>query len=81
MTDVLIRGVPEEVLDRLKRRAAAHNRSLQGELRELLIRCAEEAVVDGAALAREVRERIAERRGGPFDTDSADLIRTDRDSR
>ena len=81
MTDVLIRGVPEEVLDRLKRRAAAHNRSLQGELRELLIRSAEEAVVDGAALAREVRERIAERRGGPFDTDSADLIRADRDSR
>jgi plasmid stability protein len=81
MTDVLIRGVPEEVLDRLKRRAAAHNRSLQGELRELLIRSAEEAVVDGAALAREVRERIAERRGGPFDTDSTDLIRADRDSR
>ena len=81
MTDVLIRGVPEDVLDRLKRRAAAHNRSLQGELRELLIRSAEEAVVDGAALAREVRERIAERRGAPFDTDSTDLIRADRDSR
>ena len=81
MTDVLIRGVPEDVLDRLKRRAAAHNRSLQGELRELLIRSAEEAVVDGAALARAVRERIAERRGGLFDTDSTDLIRADRDSR
>ncbi len=81
MTDVLIRGVPEDVLDRLKRRAAAHNRSLQGELRELLIRSAEEAVVDGAALAREVRERIAERRGDPFDADSTDLIRADRDSR
>ena len=81
MTDVLIRGVPEDVLDRLKRRAVAHNRSLQGELRELLIRSAEEAVVDGAALAREVRERIAERRGGLFDTDSTDLIRADRDSR
>lgn len=81
MADVLIRGVPEETVEVLKRRAREHNRSLQGELRELLIASAAEERLDGAALAREVRRRIEEDRGVPFEDDSANIVRADRDSR
>ncbi len=78
----MIRGVPEETVEALKRRARARNRSLQGELRELLVRSAEGGTaLDGAALAREVRHRIREERGGDLEDDSADVVRTDRDSR
>ena len=82
VTDVLIRGVPEETVKALKRRARARNRSLQGELRELLIRSAGEGIgLDGAVLARRVRERIEEDRGAILKDDSADIVRADRDSR
>jgi plasmid stability protein len=84
MTDVLIRGVSDEVLERLKRRAAANNRSLQGELKEILTTSARREPlpeVDAVELARRVKEKIAARHGGPFETDSADLIRDDRDTR
>ena len=84
MTDVLIRGVSDEVLERLKRRAAANNRSLQGELKEILTTSARREPlpeVDAVELARRVKEKIAARHGGPFETDSADLIRDYRDSR
>ncbi len=82
MTDVLIRGVPEEVVEALKRRARAHNRSLQGELRELLIESSGEgaAGLDGAALARRVRERIEAERGAILEDDSADIVRADREA-
>lgn len=84
MTDVLIRGVSDEVLERLKQRAAANNRSLQGELQEILTASARQQSrrqVDAVELARRVKEKISARRGGPFETDSADLIREYRDSR
>lgn len=82
MTDVLIRGVPEETVEALKRRARARNRSLQGELREMLIEVAsDEARPDGVALARRVRERIEKDRGGALGGDSADIVRADRDAR
>lgn len=81
MVDVLIRGVPEETVSALKRRARAHNRSLQGELRGVLISTAEQGQVDGAALARRVRDRIAKERGSALDGDSTELVRADRDSR
>lgn len=80
MTDVLIRGVPESVMEALKKRAREHNRSLQGELRELLVSSADGAEVDAVALAREVRRRIEEERG-VFEEDSADIVRADRDTR
>jgi plasmid stability protein len=81
MADVLIRGVPEKTVEALKRRAREHNRSLQGELRELLIASVSEERFDGATLALEVRRRIEEDRGAPFEDDSADIVRADRESR
>lgn len=79
LVDVLIRGVPEETMAALKRRA--RNRSLQGELRGLLISSAGQGQVDGAALARRVRKRIEEERGSALDGDSTEIARADRDSR
>ncbi len=82
MTDVLIRGVSDEVLEKLKRRAAENNRSLQGELKEILSESARREArsgVDAVELARRVKEKIAARNGGPFETDSTDIIREYRD--
>lgn len=78
MTDVLIRGMPDEVLERLKRRAAANNRSLQGELKEILTSSSREEPrrqVDAVELARKVKEKIYREHGGKLPGDSTDIIR------
>ena len=46
MKSLHIRNVPEVTIERLKRRAARHHRSLQGELRELLGRAADELAAE-----------------------------------
>ena len=43
MSAVHVRDLPDDVLEALKRRAARHHRSLQKELRLILIEAAEEA--------------------------------------
>jgi plasmid stability protein len=76
MAQVLVRGLDEAVVDRLKERARAGGRSLEAELR---------AVIEGAAayeaglqstrdLAVRLRRRLASRKH----TDSAVLIAEDR---
>lgn len=77
MTDVLIRGVPDDILAILRRRAEEHRRSLQQELL---------SIVEGAARSTErraasqvadvIRERLAAT--GQTFSDSSDLIREDR---
>jgi len=83
MTDVLVRGVSDEVLERLKRRAVANNRSLQGELKEILTTSARREPlpeVDAVELARRVKEKIRQDNGGgPLEGDSTDIIREYRD--
>lgn len=76
MPDVLIRNVPKKVLEGLKRKAKRHGRSLQQELKLLLAEVSEDSVKDFAERARFVRERIA--KYAPVQTDSAELIREDR---
>ncbi|MCH7227995.1 FitA-like ribbon-helix-helix domain-containing protein [Haloferula sp. A504] len=44
MKSLHIREVPEETVERLKRRAARHHRSLQGELLTLLEEAAREVI-------------------------------------
>jgi|AntRauTorcE11897_2_1112592.scaffolds.fasta_scaffold20588_3 plasmid stability protein len=46
MKDVLLRGLPEDVVERLKKRAEINNRSLQAELREILEREANKESID-----------------------------------
>jgi antitoxin FitA len=75
MAQVLVRNIPEEVVARLKKRAAAQGRSLQAELRQILI--------DGAGSDfRQVRllaARIRKRLGGRIHSDSARLLAEDRE--
>jgi plasmid stability protein len=78
MTDVLIRNVPDHILETLKKSAADHEHSLQQELLNAL----EEAVrlrsrEEHLKFADEMRERLA--KSGRTFTDSVDLIREDRE--
>ena len=72
-----IKGVPEDLAERLRARAAAHHRSLQGELMAIL----EEAVAGDRFLS--VREVLTQVRGLGVQTgdEATDDVRSDRDGR
>lgn len=76
MSDVLIRNISEETLQRLKQKAVRRNRSLQQELHGIITRAAND---DVDALVDRVRERRAryEAAGGQVE-DSTGMIRRDR---
>ena len=75
MAQVLVRQLNKKVVDRLKKRAREHGRSLQSEVKTIL----EEAVPDyeGAWKRIEFIRTKLQRSGRKF-SDSADLIREDR---
>ena len=75
MSNILIRGLDDETLRRLKARARRHGRSLQGEAKLLLEQAAGAGPEEMAALLERWKERFSERRM----VDSATLIREDRD--
>ncbi len=79
MTDVRIRNVDPWVLESFRLRAREHGNSLEGELRELL---RQEAMRPKRELADELHRMRGELREkyGAF-SDSAALIREDRDAR
>lgn len=75
MANLTIRNLDDEVVTQLKERAKARNRSLEAELREILT----DAVKPSTAISlRELAERIAEMTPDVPQTDSAELIREDR---
>jgi antitoxin FitA len=72
-----VRKVDDEVIRRLKIRAARHGRSAEAEHREILKQAlAEVPTEDFWTLARRLREET-----GPMPGDSADIIRQMRDER
>lgn len=75
MSQILVRDVAEDTLERLKARARWHGRSLQGEVKSILI----EATGFSVPEARQVSHRWAKRLAGHAFSDSATLIREDRD--
>lgn len=77
MPQVLVRDIEPAVVDRLKERAKKNGRSFEAELRLLLKDAAEreERSIDMLTEARKVREMFT---GRTF-SDSAELIREDRD--
>ncbi len=78
MPNVLIRGVPTDVAEILKRRAAGNRRSLQQEMLAILEQAAEQpSAMTAAEVATTVRERFAEK--GIGFGESAPLIRADRE--
>jgi plasmid stability protein len=78
MPDVLIRDVPGPVLEALKQRAAENRRSLQQELLWILEGEVQRPSRQAAIRAADaIRERLA--RSGKVFSDSAELVREDRD--
>jgi len=75
--DLSIKNAPDDVVERLRRRAERHRRSLQGELLAII----EEAVRDEGALT--AAEALAEvrRLGVSTPAESSAWIRADRDRR
>jgi plasmid stability protein len=76
MANVLIRDVPDEVIKELKQMAKLHNRPLQQELKEILVRTAGQPHMDVARQAAAIRRKLAGKHR-TF-TDSAELLREDR---
>jgi antitoxin FitA len=75
MAQVLVRELEDEVVERLKQRARRSGRSLEAELRLILQQAAVEWSPDVMAEVERIRARFA---GRTF-SDSAELIREDRD--
>jgi plasmid stability protein len=77
MANLLVRNLDEDVLKELKAAAKAHRRSLQAEIHEVL----RNASVRRLAETRRVSAQWLKRLSGRARTDSAALIREDRDTR
>jgi plasmid stability protein len=77
MPNVLIRDLDDEVLKQLKAAAKANHRSLQAEIHEVLRR----ANTRNLAETRRLSSRWLKQLSRSNHSDSADLIREDRDSR
>ena len=72
-----IKNVPDEWMDHLRRRAASHHRSLQGELMAII----EETVRSKECLTPEELLDQVRRLGLRTTSESAHMIRADRDGR
>lgn len=72
---MLVRDLPDEVVERLKAKAAAEGRSLEAHLRLVLEGASELGRDEFLALA----DAVAETTRGRPQTDSAELIRSSRD--
>lgn len=77
MSQLLVRGVPSDVIEALKRRASEHGRSAEAEHRLIL----EQALCPDRASFWERAAALRERTRGRISGNSADLIRQDRDER
>lgn len=75
MAQLLIRDLEQETIDRLKLRAQEHHRSLQSELKSI-VEAATKMSIDEA---RKVTKAWQARLAGKHFSDSASLIREDRD--
>ncbi len=76
MPDLLVRDVDEATVARLKERAHLNGRSLGAELRMILEQAATQVAM---TTARALAEQMARRLAGRTHTDSAELLREDRD--
>jgi plasmid stability protein len=77
MPQLLVRNVPLDVVEALKRQAARHGRSAEAEHRAIL----EGALKAGRASFRTTAATLREETRGRIRGESADLIREDRDRR
>lgn len=75
MAQILVRDLAPSLLDRLKSQARQHGRSLQGEVKAILESSARLSPTEARVLAEQWRERLA----GRMHSNSADLVREDRE--
>jgi plasmid stability protein len=78
MGSILVRGLDQKTIERLKERARLNGRTLQQEVKVLLERAAETLTTREA---RRLSQRWGHRLSRRSFSDSARLIREDRDSR
>ena len=78
MPSVLVRGLDQQTIQRLKEWARLNGRSLQQEVKEILKRAAGTLTMSEV---RQVSERWRHRLAGRSFSDSVRLVREDRDSR
>jgi antitoxin FitA len=78
MAQILVRNVEKTVVRRLKERARRRGRSLQSEVKDILVLAAASPQLDMAA-ARRLTLKIRRRFRPGRAPDSVDLIREDRD--
>jgi len=74
MAQVLVRNLGNATVERLKRRARSHGRSLQAELHDILERAARTDIADARRTAEQIRRKLVDREH----TDSAELVGEDR---
>jgi plasmid stability protein len=77
MANLLIRNLEDDVLKQLKAAAKAHGRSLQAEIHEVLRNASARRLAETRRLSAHWLKRLR----GSMQSDSAALIREDRDSR
>ncbi len=74
MAQVIVKGLNESVVERLKARAKQHGHTLQSELKTII----EQAVQQDFTSARKLAAQLRRRLSGRVHTDSAELIAEDR---
>lgn len=74
--DLSIKHVPDELANRLRRRAARHHRSLQGELMSML----EDHVAQEERLTLSQAVELARAAGLRTPAESVEMLRADRDA-
>ncbi len=77
MANVLVRDLDDDVLKRLKAAAKTHRRSLQAEIHEVLRNASARSLVETRRLSAQWLKRLR----ASSQSDSAALIREDRDAR
>ena len=80
MAQILVRGLDQALVARLTERARDNRRSLQGEVKAILEEAAAQATNAEVEAILDRWQRHWQRKGKTF-SDSAELIREDRDSR
>ena len=80
MATVNVRQLDDHVVQRLKRRAAANNRSLESEARHILSAAAEDDMAMKRKSFQELAVKLRRRTKGRVQTPSEILIREDRES-
>ena len=79
MATINVRQLDEDVVERLKRRAALNDRSLEGEARHILKDAAEDDMAAKRASFLAMADRLRLKTEGRMHTPAEVLIREDRD--